>query len=56
VDKSVVDDHLLSHEIEERNSRVAFGAVAAQPDGTAKEVAVRAAALTDQTVTAPGHS
>ena len=54
VDNSVRRNHLLSEEIDQQKWRVAFGAVAAQADGSAKEIALRAAALTDETFTATG--
>jgi hypothetical protein len=47
-------NHLLSEEIEQQEWRIAFGAVAAQPDGPAKEMALRATPLADETFTATG--
>ncbi|MGI9146379.1 MAG: hypothetical protein ACR2IK_07520 [Chloroflexota bacterium] len=47
-------NHLLSEEIDQQKRRLAFGAVAAQADGATKKIAVRAAALADETFTAAG--
>jgi hypothetical protein len=49
-----VCDHLLSEQIQEHHGRVAFGALAAQTDGAAKEIAVRAAPLADEAFTTTG--
>ncbi len=54
VDNSVRRNHLLSEKIDQQEWRIAFGAVAAQPDRPAKEVAVRATPLADETFTAAG--
>ena len=54
MDYSVRRNHLLSEEIEQQEWRIAFGAVAAQPDGAAKEMALRATPLADETFTAAG--
>jgi hypothetical protein len=43
--------HLLSEQIDQQYGRVALWAVATQADGSAKEVAVRAAALADEAFT-----
>ena len=45
-------DHLLSEQIDQQQGRVAFRAVTAQADGAAKEIAVWAAALADEALTA----
>jgi len=41
-------NHLLSEQIDQQQGCVAFGAVAAQADGTIKEMAIWAAALADE--------
>ena len=45
---SAGDDHLLSEEISDQEWYLAFRAVTAQTDGTAKEIALRAATLADE--------
>jgi hypothetical protein len=47
-------NHLLPDEIDQQEWGIAFGAVAAQPDGPAKELALRATPLADETFTAAG--
>jgi len=47
-------NHLLSEEIDQQQWRIAFGAMAAQADGPAKEMALRAAPLADEAFTAAG--
>ena len=54
MDNSVRRNHLLSEEIDQQEWRITFGAVAAQPDGPAKEMALRAAPLANETFTAAG--
>ena len=54
MDNSVRRNHLLSEEIDQQEWRIAFGAVAAQPDGPAKEMALWATPLADATFTAAG--
>ena len=54
MDNSVRRNHLLSEEIDQQEWRVAFGAVTAQSDSPAIEMALRAAPLADETFTAPG--
>ena len=54
MDNSVRRNHLLSKEIDQQEWRIAFGAVAAQPDRPAKEMALWAAPLADATFTAAG--
>ena len=54
MDNSVRRNHLLSEEIDQQEWRIAFGAVAAQPDGPAKEMALRATPLADEAFTAAG--
>ena len=52
MDNSVRRNHLLSEEIDQQEWRIAFGVVAAQPDGAAKEMALWATPLADATFTA----
>jgi len=54
VDNSVRRNHLLSEKIDQQEWRIAFGAVAAQPDGPAKEMALRATPLADEAFAAAG--
>ena len=52
VDNSGCADHLLSEQIDQHQGCVALRAVTAQSDGTSKEVAIWAAALADEALTA----
>jgi hypothetical protein len=45
-------DHLLSEQIDQHQGCVALRAVTAQADGTSKELAIWAAALADEALTA----
>ena len=45
-------NHLLSEQIDQQEGCVAFGAVTAQADGAAEQIAVWAATLADETFTA----
>jgi hypothetical protein len=48
VDNSVRCNHLLSEQIDQQQGCVAFGAVTAQADGAAKQMAIWAATLADE--------
>ena len=52
VDNSVRCNHLLSEQIDQQQGCVALRAVTAQSDGTSKEMALWAAALADEALTA----
>ena len=52
VDNSVRRNHLLSEQIDQQQGCVALRAVTAQSDGTIKELAIWAAALADEALTA----
>ena len=52
MDKSASADHLLSEQIDQQQGCLALRAVTAQTHGTAKELAVWAAALTEVAFTA----
>jgi hypothetical protein len=52
VDKSASPDHLLSEQVDQQQGCVALRAVTTQTHGTAKELAVRAATVTEVAFTA----
>ena len=52
MDNSVRRNHLLSQKIDQQQRRVAFRAVATEPNGTAKEMACGATALAEEALTA----
>jgi hypothetical protein len=52
VDNSVSPNHLLSEQIDQQHGRIAFWAVTAQAHGAVKELAVSAAPLADEALSA----